>query len=150
MSHNFVKHTAKDEFLIDLAKELGKHDAEEQAGRIVIIFFRTLQNHLTLLENFQLIALLPIELRGLYIDQWKFSQEHSRIRTICTFIDEMMKADSVSGWKFFHNREDVFTTSRTIFKMLTKHISEGEPSDLAAILPRHIKEFLLSEIRERV
>ena len=71
MLQSFDHHAQRgNEFLHLLAFELGDKSNKEAAERITRAVFRSLRNLLTLEENFQLIAQLPLILKGLYVEGW--------------------------------------------------------------------------------
>jgi uncharacterized protein (DUF2267 family) len=148
MPLNFEKHASKgNEFLNELMKELGTQN-RAQAGRMLIAFMRTLRNHLTLKENFDLISQLPMALKSLYVDQWVPEAYHKRVRNVEDFILEMIENDSGSGWRDFHGQADAVSAMRKILKVLNQYVTSGELYDVAAVLPQHLKEFFLGEIRQ--
>jgi len=148
MPLNFEKHAAKgNEFVNELMRELGLKD-RDQAARMLIAFLRTLRNHLTLQENFQFIAQLPMALKSVYVDQWVTDVFHKRIRTVQAFMHEMINADPASGWKDFHNDANAVRAVRKIWNVLNRYVSSGELNDVASVLPEHLKEFFRSELHE--
>ena len=88
MSLDFEKYAAKgNEFVRLVADEL--EVSREKAGRIIRSVFHALRNRLTHEESFQLMAQLPMVLKGVYVDGWHFDKDLDRIRHINDFLDEI-------------------------------------------------------------
>jgi uncharacterized protein (DUF2267 family) len=148
MTFNFEKYAVEgNEFLSDLLQETGLQN-RDKLERMLIAFFRTLRHHLTLQENFQLIAQLPMALKSLYIDQWDIDASYKRVRTLKGFMIEMMEADAASGWHDFHNQNEAIKIARKIFRVMSEYLSVGELNDVGSILPPHLQEFFKEEIKK--
>ena len=51
--------------------------------------FHALRNWLSHEESFQLLAQLPMALKGVYVDGWKFDKAFNRLSHINDFLDEV-------------------------------------------------------------
>ena len=96
-----------------------------------------LRDRLTIQEVAQLGAQLPIFIRGLYYEGWNPGRIPRASRKKEAFLAQI-RAD------FAHTRNpDVDTEhiTRAIFRVLCKHVSEGELEEIKNLLPRDLREF---------
>jgi uncharacterized protein (DUF2267 family) len=92
MSPDFEKYAAKrNEFVSLVAAELQMPG--DEVGRIIQAVFHALRNRLSHEESFQLLAQLPMVLKGVYADGWHFDKDFSRITHINDFPDEVRMED---------------------------------------------------------
>lgn len=141
MALDFEKYAAKgNEFVNLVAGDL--KTPREKAGRITRAVLHALRNHLTHEESFQLLAQLPIALKGIYVDGWKFDKNSTRIRHIGDFLDEVRKEDQQQAGYDFGNNKNAQTAVAAVFKAMDNFVSEGEFEDIIAMLPKELKEFV--------
>jgi len=146
MPLNFNKQAQKGNQLLNhLAAELGDR-SNRRAGRILRTVLHTLRNHLTLEENFQLIAQLPMALKALYIDGWKPGKPKVRGKRKVDFIMEIISDDTAPTWHDFATTDDVKYAMGAVFTVLKKHLSSGEFKDIIAVLPKHLKELIIESL----
>jgi uncharacterized protein (DUF2267 family) len=140
MPINFNKHGEKGEqFIKELAHELGNDKDLPQAGRLLQAVFITLRDHLPLEESFQLLSQLPMALKAVYINGWNPSHKHDISRTKKGFIEEVNRNEGVNFNRDFSDIEDGEFVVLSVFKTLRKYVSEGEFNDIEAVLPNKIK-----------
>ena len=78
MSIDFEKYAIKgNEFVSLITNALSV--PKERAGRIIRAVFHSIRNRLTHEESFQLLAQLPMSLKGVYVDGWKFNKDLKRM-----------------------------------------------------------------------
>src|SRR5690348_6046757 len=105
MPFNFNKHAAKgNKLLKDLVAELGTNTSAKKAVNILSSTFIALRNHLTLQENFQLLAQLPVALKGIYVHNWSPGKKHDVSRKRNDFIMEYL---SYTDKKSMHSVADM-------------------------------------------
>ncbi len=145
MSLDFEKYVAKgNEFLKLVAEDL--QVPRDKAGRIIRAVLHALRNRLSHEESFQLIAQLPMTLKGVYVDGWKFNKDFNRISHVNEFLDEVRGEDGgLAGYDFGDNSNASLAVA-TVFKALNYFVSEGEMSDIMAVLPAALKEFVKKSI----
>jgi len=141
MSLDFEKYATKgNEFVKLVAEDL--KIPRDMAGRIIRAVLHALRNRLSHEESFQLIAQLPMVLKGVYVDGWSFDKDLTRIRHVEDFLDEVRKEDGgLAGYDFGNNIKARFTTG-SVFKALSYFVSEGEMNDIIDVLPGEMKEFI--------
>lgn len=139
---DFEKHFANaTQFVQDVANELGCSDDHARAIRILRTVLHTLRERLTTTESFDLLAELPLVIKGLYVDGWKPRQIPMRIRDIHDFASLVISKSGTSGQRDFESEEDVIEAIGAVFAALKFHISVGESKDIESILPQALKGF---------
>jgi uncharacterized protein (DUF2267 family) len=138
MSFNFEKYASKgNEFVNSVAEDLDV--PKEKSGRIIRAIFHALRNRISHEESFQLIAQLPMALKGAYVDGWKFDKDFSRITHVNDFLDEIRKEDGELAGYDFGNDTKAKHAVIIVFKALGRFVSEGEMQDIIAALPKELK-----------
>jgi uncharacterized protein (DUF2267 family) len=140
MSFHFEKYAAKANEFVNLVAEDLKVPIEK-SGRIIRAVLHALRNRISHEESFQLIAQLPMALKGVYVDGWKFDKHFSRISHINDFLDEVRKEDGELAGFDFGNDAKAKQAVTAVFRALGFLISEGEMQDIIASLPKELKTF---------
>jgi uncharacterized protein (DUF2267 family) len=145
MSLDFEKYAAKGNQFVNLLSE----DIEiprEKAGRIIRAVFHALRNRISHEESFHLLSQLPMALKGVYVDGWKFNKPYNRISHINDFFDEIRQEDKELAALDFGNNERASKTVSSVFKTLKYFVSEGEMNNISAMLPKQLREFIEESI----
>jgi uncharacterized protein (DUF2267 family) len=138
MSYNFEKYASKaNEFVNTVAEDLKM--PKEKTGRIIRAVFHALRNRISHEESFQLIAQLPMALKGVYVDGWKFDKGFNRISHVKDFLDEVRQEDGELAGYDFGNDEKAKHAVTAVFKALSYFVSEGEMEDIIATIPKELK-----------
>lgn len=148
MPLNFDKHAQKgNKFLKELADELGNKTDTQRAGKILRAVFRTLRNHITLEENFQLLSQLPTALKGVYVESWSPSKKQSdKSRKKNDFIMEMLKNKNPASLYSVSEMKEGTKEINAVLKVMKKYVSDGEFQDIESVLPRQLKQLLRESI----
>lgn len=148
MALDFNKYAqAGNGFLRDLAKQLNCEEDLPKAGRIFKAITHTIRELLSPEENLQLLAQLPMFLKGVYVDSWSITKDkkHKPVKHLKDFEEEVMRFDSRSATTDFPNEGDVERATLRVFQALRQYISLGELEDIKASLPKELKP-LLNEV----
>jgi uncharacterized protein (DUF2267 family) len=145
MSFNFEKYASKgNEFVNSIAEDLNV--PKEKSGRIIRAVFHALRNRISHEESFQLIAQLPMALKGAYVDGWKFDKDFNRINHLTDFLDEIRKEDGELASYDFGNDAKAKHAVIAVFKALGHFVSEGEMEDIIAALPKELKLLVKKDV----
>lgn len=145
MSLDFEKYAIKgNEFVQLVADEL--KIPKDIAGRVIRAVFHSLRNRLTHEESFHLLAQLPLVLKGVFVDGWKFDTEFQRIKHLEDFLNEVRKEDGSSAGYDFGNDARAKITVSAVFKALHYFISEGELNNMIAVLPNELKKLIKESV----
>jgi uncharacterized protein (DUF2267 family) len=138
MSLDFEKFAMKgNEFLHKLEDNLGG-DERGHAARILKSTFRVLRNHLTFEESLQLLAQLPIAIKGIYVDGWK-KGEHKKIKTVDDFLIEILQEEGDNAWRDFNDKDEIIDCVRAVVDTMRMYVSGGEMDQALATLPKKIQ-----------
>jgi uncharacterized protein (DUF2267 family) len=141
MSLDFEKYAAKgNEFVKLVADDL--QIPRSKAGRIIRAVLHALRSRLSHEESFQLLAQLPVALKGVYVDDWKFDQDFVRISHVEDFLEEVRKEDMELAGYDFGNDKSAQKVIAAVFKVMNYFVSEGEFEDITAVLPEEMKKFV--------
>lgn len=147
MSLDFEKYVAKGNVFLKLvAGDL--QVPKDKAGRITRAVLHALRNRLSHEESFQLIAQLPMTLKGVYVDGWNFSNDFNRIVNMNDFLDEVRREDGGLAGYDFGNNSKARVAVGVVFKVLNYFVSEGEMNDIIAVMPTDLKEFIKKRIAD--
>lgn len=128
------------EFLNEIDLELNADTDHERAGRVLSSVLHTLRDYLTLEENFQLMAQLPMALKAVYVNGWSPSKKNKKIKTKEGFIEEVLRNQKNTVWKDFASFKEAEESVKGVFGVLKRYVSEGEINDIIAVLPGSVKE----------
>ena len=138
MSLNFTQYAAKGNAYVNRVAEVLQVQ-RNQAARIVRSVLHALRNRLSHEESFQLLAQLPMALKSVYVEGWKYSDNYIRLRRPEEFLDEIRKEDNgMAGYDFGNNQRAALATA-AVFNVLFETISEGEGRDMLSTLPESLK-----------
>ncbi|KAA9035936.1 DUF2267 domain-containing protein [Ginsengibacter hankyongi] len=145
MSLDFERYAAKGNEFVNLVAE-DINVPRDKAGRIIRAVLHALRNKLTMEESFQLMAQLPMALKGVYVEGWAIHQEFHRISHVNEFFDEIRKEDGGQAGYDFGNNEKTKVAVAAIFKALNFYISEGEINDVMGAMPKELRAFIRKSI----
>ena len=127
------------EFLNELSLEVGENTDQERAGRILRSVFHVLRDVISKEESLQLISQFPMALKSVYVDGWTFKKPKEHIRHMDDFINAIVKKDSPGAYCSFGSKKEAQHAIKAVFKVLKKHVSEGEIKDIQDTLPNELK-----------
>lgn len=140
MGIDFEKYTMKGhEFLNILARKLGDEKNTDRAARILRSVFAMLRNHITVEESIQLLAQMPVAIKGIYVDGWTLSHSKERIRTFDGLINEIALHEGSVIWRDFSNREEVIEAIRAVVETMTHYVSKEEMMEAFEGFPKGLK-----------
>jgi uncharacterized protein (DUF2267 family) len=131
-----------DEFLNRLAFRLGDEHNKDRAMRILRSVFHVLRQRLTPEESMQMIAQLPMALKGFYVDGWKLHHKKARMKTVEQFAVEVVLADRQAAWGDFYGEEEVLVAIRAVLETLADYVSPGEIEDMISVMPADLKQVM--------
>ncbi|MDZ7691058.1 MAG: DUF2267 domain-containing protein [Balneolaceae bacterium] len=116
----------------EVSHHLETPDRKDRAWSALRSVMHTLRDRIPPEESFQLSAQLPMLIRGLYFESYKYSAVSEKFNA-----DELLKRieDGMSPGTDV-SAEDAF---RAVLQVLYDHVSEGEMSDIYATMPKSIR-----------
>jgi len=124
------------EWLRQLATELGKPADRRYAFQVLRGFLHTLRNRLPVDEAVHLAAQLTALLRGVYYEGWRPSEAPEKYHDAATFLDHVAREASLAG------ETEAAYGSEAAARVLARHVTEGELAKVRAVLPAAIAAFL--------
>ncbi len=147
MALNFDKYAQEGNFFVkNLAKSL---DHPEEIGRTGIVLravLHTLRERITISESLNMIAQLPMFLKAVYVDNWKYREKPLTLRKIEEFTAEVEKHQEQYGEYEFSWNKSTEEIVKIVLKELGKYISEGEFEDIIAQMPENLKELFRESV----
>jgi len=148
MGLDFENYAVKaNEFVRLVAEEL--NIPVKNAGTIVRAVFHALRNRLSHEESFHLMAQLPMPLKGVYADNWKFNKDYINVTELNDFIGEVIAEDQLMSHYDFNDPLKARKAIASVFKALNYIISEAEMSDILQVLPSGLNQFVHESIDGR-
>lgn len=143
---DFEKYATKgNEFIRLVSLEL--EVPRDMAGRITRAVLHAIRNRVGHQESFHLLAQLPMAIKSVYVDGWKFNRSQQRLRHIADLLDEVRLEDGkLSGYDFGDNTQ-ALRAIKAVFNSVAEFVSPGEMKDLLGTMPNEIREFLGDEYR---
>ncbi len=124
-------------WLKEIMQELGTED-RHKAYLALRAVLHALRDRLTVEEVAQLGAQLPMLIRGLYYEGWDPTGKPLKERHKEEFLRHIYQAFKTT--RTGEPDVDPEEVARAVFKVLCRHISEGEIEDILHILPKHLRE----------
>lgn len=137
---NFDQYAIKGNlFLKEIAQELGNPQDKARAGRILRAVLHALRNTIPLEESFQLLAQLPIAIKGLYVEGWTLKKLNQRVRHIDEFAQEVYREGGAAAPSDFPDLEETKRGIMAVIRVLRKHITPGEIEDIRSTMTKGLK-----------
>ena len=124
------------EWLRQLATELGKPEDRRYAFRVLRGFLHTLRNRLPIEEAVHLAAQLPELLRGVYYESWRPSEAPEKYHDAATFLDHVAREALLGG------ETEAAYAGEAAARVLARHVTAGEVAKVRAVLPAAVAAFL--------
>ena len=126
------------EFMNKLAADLGHSDRHDQVAILLRAVLHTLRDRISMQENLHIVSQLPMFLKGVYVDQWSYSDEVDRLKTADEFARRVEEYQAQLG-------EQRFDWNASTQELITKelaaveaYLTEGEITDVKSELPDEI------------
>ena len=113
-----------------------------KAVRILRAVLHALRSRLTPEHSLQMIAQFPMLIKAIYVDGWKISNEAKTLRHLGDFIEAVREAGGQGLFHDFVTDYEVTQAIHAVFKVLKRHVAEGEISDLLATLPTELRPLM--------
>lgn len=146
MSANFEKFAQEgNEFLNELADQLGH--PEEKATALIVLrsVFGAIRNSITIAESLDFISQLPMPLKALYVDQWKYREKPERINSIEDFKTRVKLEQIKYGESEFNWPEHTDEIIKTVISCLDKYVSEGQMEQVRNMMSKEVQSLFESK-----
>jgi uncharacterized protein (DUF2267 family) len=123
-----------DRWVSDLASELG--ESEEHAYAVMRTVLHALRDRLPHDESAHFAAQLPMLVRGAYYDGWRPSHTPEKYHDAEEFIGRIVREGHMNSGT------EASAAAEATMTMLRRHVSDGEISDVLAVLPLPVRALL--------
>ncbi len=127
-----------------MAKELGDPEDMQKAYRVLRSVFNALRSKISPQESLQMIAQLPMFIKAVYVDGWKWNSKGAKIRKLEAFLIAVERENGLIGFYDFKTMDHTEHCVRSVFRVLKHHVSEGEIADIVGSLPAELRPLLNS------
>jgi uncharacterized protein (DUF2267 family) len=118
----------------ELDEELGGV-GQQESYQVLRGFLQTLRDRLIVDEAAQLAAQLPMLVRGIYYERWDPSKAPLKMSA-----DEFLETFFIEA--AMNSSQDPLAALRAAARVMRRHVSPGETSDVFGSLPEEIRELL--------
>ncbi|WP_459418244.1 DUF2267 domain-containing protein [Flagellimonas sp.] len=148
MALNFNQYAQEgNTFLNEYGKQLGMGKDTEKAGRIFVSIMHALRELISVEESLQLIAQLPMFLKGAYVNGWSPREKKPDIKHMDEFIELVKRFDGRSAIHDYGEENDLAETYIDVtFLFLRRYVSLGEMEDIRNELPKDLKSMIYSNL----
>ena len=105
-----------DKFVKQLAADLGHEEDLDKTRRILKSVLHTLGDRMSIQESFQLMAQLPTLLKGLVVENWKYSEHPLIYRSKQSMFEALKAAEHLTQADDFPNPEYAIHAVNSVLK----------------------------------
>jgi uncharacterized protein (DUF2267 family) len=136
---HFEKYLAeRNEFLKELGQNLNHPNDLNQVERVLRSVLHILRERLTMQQSLHLLSQLPVFLKLLFIEGWKYHEKPIRIHSLEEFKEAVKQEQFKLGERDFDWNTSTEKIINIILTSLRKYVSHGEILDLLATLPSEL------------
>lgn len=140
MSLDFEKFAHEgNHFVNELSRDLGMENDRARAGRILRAVMYTLRDRITLSEALDMLAQLPMPLKAVFSENWKYRDKPLTIRRLDDFLKHIMDRANEMGDDTIRDEEQAKMFTKTVLEHLNRYVSKGEMDDMVTMMPEEIK-----------
>lgn len=140
MPVNFEKFAQEaNEFLNELARELGHAGDKEQTLIILRAVLHSLRDRISIAQSLNLTSSLPTIIRGIYFEHWKY-KEPDKYKSLEEFKNAVKTEQRKHGETRFDWPQSTEEIAAGVFNSLRKYLSEGQIEHIKGELPLEIRE----------
>ncbi len=141
MHFNFNKYAQEaNTFLNKLAEALNHPEERDRVEIVLRAVLHSIRNRISVEENLDVIAQLPMFLKAIYVEQWHYYGEPQKISHLKDFIDAVKEEQARFGeQKFDWNISTEEMARRTIFLLTTEYFSMGQVAHIKNMFPQEME-----------
>ena len=132
------------DFVHKLSTRLGMEGNRGRTERIIRKVLHILRERLTIEESMQVIAQLPIVLKGWYVHGWSPDHKKSRSKTIGDLAREIALEDRAARCGDFYGQGEVILAIRAFMETLADGGFPGEIEEMIDVMPPDLKHLMAS------
>jgi uncharacterized protein (DUF2267 family) len=150
MAINFEKFAAEgNEFINELSRNLGHENEKGQVAILLRAVLHSLRNCITVAQSLNFISQLPMFLKAIYVEQWKYSEKPERIKSLKEFANKVEEEQRQFGERQFNWNEPTIDLVKIVFNSLGKYTTPGQIEDMISELPSELKGLFPESVKVR-
>ncbi|MDQ3534574.1 MAG: DUF2267 domain-containing protein [Bacteroidota bacterium] len=143
MSLNFDKYAQEgNRFMKELSQNLGHPEDQNATARILRAVLHSIRDRIAISESLDFLSQLPMFLKAVYVEQWKYNEDVERINSIEGFKEKVKQEQAKWGEREFAWEISTEEIIKTVFNTLEKYTSPGQME--------HLRGMLLAELQELI
>jgi len=128
-------------FLKNLSGALGHPEEIGRTGMILRAVLHTLRERISIAQSLNLLSQLPMFLKGIYVDNWKYNEKPLTYTELDDFTEEVKKHQAQYGEQEYDWQKSTREIIGIVLNELRIYLTKGEAESIVAELPKEIKEF---------
>ncbi|MFP4385200.1 MAG: DUF2267 domain-containing protein [Spirochaetia bacterium] len=123
--------------------ELNHEQDIPQMGIILRAVLHTLRDRISMTENLDLLAQLPMYIKAIYVDDWKYKEKPDRLKSIADFADKVKEHQKKYGETDFdwpESTEEII--KKTLGFIKKNYVTEGEMEDIKTNMPEELRTLI--------
>lgn len=134
-------------YVNELAIDLGHPEEKSRVLKIWRAVMHTVRDRIHLGESLQVIDPLPMILKGIYVENWKFSEkpplEYSSIEQMKNEVKKLQRYYGEEDFSWSKPTEEIIAIT---LHSLTRFMSKDQLQHLTGQMPKEIKTFLSEKV----
>ena len=128
-------------FINHLARQLGHPEEPDRCYIILRAVLHVVRDRITIGESLDLISQLPMILKGVYVEGWKYHEKPPLdFQSIEEMKDEVKKHQNQYGEKDFDWQRSTEEIIAITLDSLKQYLSEGQVKHIKDQMPKEVKE----------
>ena len=127
-------------FLKEVTTEMDGPEDLAYADRLTSTLLSVIRDTITREESLNFIGSLPMYLKGVYVDGWKFSQQPERIATREEFFEALRKKYPNTTGRPLGDYQSLRKDVKSVYQVLKNYEPEGEVNHVKAQLPQGLAD----------
>ncbi|RNL87246.1 DUF2267 domain-containing protein [Sinomicrobium pectinilyticum] len=130
-------------YIDQLAQELGHPDEKKRVLKIWRAVMHTIRDRIHLGESFDIIAPLPMILKGIYVEGWKYKEKPPLTYTTLEEMKSSVKAlQSHYGERSFPWKKSTEQIISDTLNSLQRYLPKEQLNHIKNQMPKEIKEYM--------
>jgi uncharacterized protein (DUF2267 family) len=148
MALQFEKYAQEGQYFINnLAERLGHPEEKGRTGIILRSVMHVMRDRLTIPESFHFMAQLPMALKAVFVDNWKYRNEPLNIKTREEFILEVENLQSQYGEREFNWNKSTGEIIQIVLGALSEYVTRSEFDNVIEQMPMELKEMFYESVK---
>jgi uncharacterized protein (DUF2267 family) len=137
------------EFLKQVAIELGTPDDTDHAYRVMTSVFHTVRETLSTEESLHLISQLPMILKAIYVNGWHIKPK-KKIRSLSEFFENLRNEIPRNAAEDFGDDSSAKIKTQAVLHVVKCHVAPGEIQDIIDQLPFELAQLWITQTQDYV